>query len=306
MPVPEDRRQGRGRLFVVASPIGNLGDLSPRAREVLAEADLIAAEDTRRSGRLLAHLGLDRPLTSCHRFNEARSIERFLRELGRSKTLVLISDGGTPAISDPGYRLVAAAAEAGYEVIPIPGPCAAAAALSVAGFPAERFTFRGFLPSRRTARRKEIRKLEQITETVVLYEAPHRVLECLEDLAEEFPSRPMVLCRELTKLHEELLRGSTMEITEKLAGREKILGEIVIVLGPVPRHHASDAPRVSKLDRASREALERRFREALEREGGDEKRALRLLSRELALPRAEVKSLLQRQRPTEPEPSGDD
>lgn len=298
MAVSEDQKPARGKLFVVASPIGNLSDISPRAGQVLAAADLIVAEDTRRSGRLLAHLGISRPLASCHRFNEARSLERFLRELAQGKTLALISDGGTPAISDPGHRLVAAAAEAGHEVIPIPGPCAAAAALSVAGFPADRFTFRGFLPSRRTARRKEIRELARLAETIVLYEAPHRLLECLEDLAAEFPSRPMIVCRELTKLHEELLRGSAEELAEQLAEREKILGEIVIVIGPSPRGRTPAAPEVPDLDR--------RFREALEREGGDEKRALRLLSRQLGLPRAEIKSLLQRRPPAGSETTGKD
>ncbi|HHN74504.1 MAG TPA: rRNA (cytidine-2'-O-)-methyltransferase, partial [Acidobacteria bacterium] len=135
----------RGRLFVVASPIGNLADISPRARQALEQADLVAAEDTRRTGRLLEHLGVRRPMLSCHRFNEARSIERLLEVLERGETLALISDGGTPTISDPGYRLVAEAARLGHQVIPIPGPSAVIASLSVAGLPADRLYFAGFL-----------------------------------------------------------------------------------------------------------------------------------------------------------------
>ncbi|MDQ7006082.1 MAG: 16S rRNA (cytidine(1402)-2'-O)-methyltransferase [Acidobacteriota bacterium] len=277
---PENRQAGR--LYVVASPIGNLDDLTPRMRRALEAADLVAAEDTRRTGRLLEHLDLRRPLLSCHRFNEARSMRRLIEVLERGGTLALICDGGTPTISDPGHRLVAEAARLGHRVVPIPGPSAVIAALSVAGLPADRFYFGGFLPSRATARQRRIEAAAHLDVTVVFFEAPHRVLATLAEMESILGQRPLVLCRELTKLHEEILRGSAAEIRRALAPREKIRGEIVLVVA------AGEGPAPREADAALREA----YRAALDAEGGDRRRALRRLSRQLGRPRQELKEQL--------------
>jgi 16S rRNA (cytidine1402-2'-O)-methyltransferase len=192
-------RMKPGTLLVVATPIGNLEDLSPRGRRAFEEADLIVAEDTRRTGRLLEAHGLDRPLTSCHKFSEASRLEPLLEALSEGRTLALVTDGGTPAVSDPGRRLVAAALEAGARVVAVAGPSAVTAALSISGFPADRFLFAGFLPSKTTERRKEAAQLAAFAGTIVLFEAPHRLLDCLADLELVLGERPAALCREMTK-----------------------------------------------------------------------------------------------------------
>ncbi len=220
----------RGRLLVVATPLGNLGDLSPRAVRALGEADLVAAEDTRRTLPLLTHLGLSKPLVSSHKFNEASKLDGLLGALGEGKTIALVTDGGTPAISDPGHRLVAAALAAGHVVVAIAGPSAVAAALSVAGFPADRFRFAGFLPAAAAARRRALTALAGEPETLVFYEAPHRVLKALDAMIEALGDREAALCRELTKLHEEVLRARLSAIRTSLAARDAIRGEIVLVV----------------------------------------------------------------------------
>lgn len=280
----------RGRLLVVATPLGNLADLAPRAAAALAEADLVAAEDTRRSRTLLAHLGITRPLVSLHRFNEAAGVPRLLAELAAGRTIALVTDGGTPAISDPGHRLVAAAHDAGHAVTPLAGPCSVTAALSVAGFPADRFTFAGFLPARAAARRHELAALARAADTLVFFEAPHRVLAALEDMLGALGDRRAALCRELTKLHEEVLRAPLSAIRAALARRAEVRGEIVLVVAG-----AADEAALPPADAAcggpdsDAAAL---FRLARELEGGDVRRALRRLSRELGIPRAAVKSRL--------------
>lgn len=275
----------RGTLLVVATPIGNLDDLTPRAREALAGAALVAAEDTRRTGQLLAHLGLRRPLVACHRFSEARTVAQILGELERGAAVALVTDGGTPAVSDPGYRLVAAAHEAGHDVRAVPGASAVAAALSVAGLPADSFHFAGFLPSRRPARRREIERLAPIADTLVLFEAPHRLVECLADLSELLGVRTAVICRELTKLHEEVRRGTLAELHAEFAARERVLGEIVLVIagarGPAPAATAAEPD------------LPSRFVAALRDQDEDVERALHHLARELGIARAELRRRLQ-------------
>jgi 16S rRNA (cytidine1402-2'-O)-methyltransferase len=225
-----------GVLFVVATPIGNLDDISSRACAVLGDVDVIAAEDTRRSGQLLERLGLATPLVSLHEHNEDARAEELLRRLADGESVALVSDAGTPLISDPGYRLVSRAREAGIAVSAVPGCCAAIAALSVAGLPTARFRFEGFLPSRAVARRARLRDLRACPETLVFYEAVHRMREALVDLAAIFgEERPAFLARELTKLHETTYRGSLAAVIAARGadpGGEK--GEFTLVVGGAP------------------------------------------------------------------------
>lgn len=220
-----------GRLIVVGTPIGNIGDLSGRARTALAEAELIAAEDTRHTGQMLANLGIHRPLLSLHDHNEHHRIEEVLSRLQGGTVIALVSDAGTPLISDPGFGLVRAAAAAGYVVQSIPGPSAVTAALSVAGLPTDRFSFEGFLPARAGERRRALSALAADTHTLVFFEAPHRIVECLRDMAELLGAeRKAVVARELTKTHETLYRGTLAELAA-LGETEANLarGEITVV-----------------------------------------------------------------------------
>jgi len=287
----------RGRLLVVATPLGNLGDLSPRAARALAEADLVAAEDTRRTLPLLTHLGLSKPMVSSHKFNEAAGLAGLLNTLAEGKTIALVTDGGTPAISDPGHRLVAAAHAAGHAVVAIAGPSAVAAALSVAGFPADRFRFAGFLPAAAAARRRALAALATEPETLVFYEAPHRVLKALDAMIEALGDREAALCRELTKLHEEVLRAPLSAIRASLAARDAIRGEIVLVVAGAGREGTRAGAERAGTEagmEAGMEAVAYRvlFAMARELEDGDPRRAVRRLARELGLARAEVKARL--------------
>ena len=192
-----------GTLFVVATPIGNLDDITARALRILGEVSLIAAEDTRHSARLLQHFGIGTPLAACHEHNERADGGRFLARLAAGEDIALISDAGTPLISDPGFHLVRQARAAGVRVTPVPGACAAVAALSAAGLPSDRFSFEGFLPAKRAGRRTRLEALREEARTMVFYEAPHRILECLQDMAELFGAeRQAVLAREVTKTFE--------------------------------------------------------------------------------------------------------
>jgi 16S rRNA (cytidine1402-2'-O)-methyltransferase len=219
-----------GRLFVVATPLGNLEDLSARARRTLREVALIACEDTRRTARLLAGDEVRVPLTSLFEHNEREKCEHILEALRGGKDVALVSDAGTPAISDPGYRLVRAARDEGLPVIPVPGPSAVTAALSVSGLPSDRFLFVGFLPARRTARRRALAELAEERATLVLYESPLRVVECLADLFDCLGEREAFLCREATKLHEEYLRAPLSALRALLLAREVVRGEVVLVV----------------------------------------------------------------------------
>lgn len=225
-----------GCLYVVATPIGNLGDLSPRAQSVLARVDLICAEDTRTSGQLLAAFGLHRPMLALHDHNEDRVAARLVADLTAGKTLALISDAGTPLVSDPGYALVKAVRDAGLELRAIPGPSALIAALSVAGLPTDEFSFAGFLPAKAGARRERLRSLAAEARTLVFYEAPHRIVECAEDLAREFgAARPVCLVRELSKRFEQSIRLPAGELPAWLqADENRQRGEFVLVVGGAP------------------------------------------------------------------------
>ena len=205
--------KGPGRLQVVATPIGNLNDLSTRAHQALAEADVVAAEDTRHTLGLLQAIGVSKPMVSLHAYNEGQRVPDLLARLGAGEVIALVSDAGTPLLSDPGYELVSAAANAGFEVHVIPGPSAITAALAVAGLPTSRFCFEGFLPSRSRERRTELARLSRETRTLVFFEAPHRIAETLADMVSEFGSeRRAVVARELTKTHETIYRGKLSEL----------------------------------------------------------------------------------------------
>lgn len=217
-------------LYVVGTPIGNLSDLSDRAREVLREADVVYAEDTRRTGRLLKAIGSEAPLRSLHEHNEAARTGEVLGRLRGGGRCALVSDAGTPGISDPGRRVVAAVREEGLPVAPVPGPSAVTAALSVAGLPADRFAFPGFPPRSGREREAWMERLEALTVTAVVFEAPGRVAGLLAAWAERgLGGRACVLCRELTKLHEETVRGTVRELAERTAGTE-LRGEVTLVL----------------------------------------------------------------------------
>ena len=219
-------------LHVVATPIGNLGDLSPRAQQVLREVAAICAEDTRRSGQLLAHFGIGTSLVALHEHNEQQLAQRLVARLLGGESLALVSDAGTPLVSDPGYRLVKAAREAGIRVSPVPGPSALIAALSVAGLPSDRFAFEGFLPAKASARRERLAALAGEPRTLVFYESSHRIDEALADMAAAFGGqRPAALARELTKLFETVLDGSLASLHERvLADPDQRKGEFVVMV----------------------------------------------------------------------------
>jgi 16S rRNA (cytidine1402-2'-O)-methyltransferase len=220
-----------GKLVVVATPIGNLDDLSPRARAAFAEADLIACEDTRHTGRLLAHIGVKRPLVSLHEHNERQRLPRLLAELATGKTIAVASDAGTPLLSDPGYVLVREAAAAGVTIEPIPGPSALLAALVASGLPPYPFTFAGFPPPKGGKRRTFYKGWADLGHTLVIFESPHRLLPSLADAIAELGDRPTAIARELTKLHEEVLRGPLSSLLAELEKRPSLKGEFVVVIG---------------------------------------------------------------------------
>lgn len=255
----------RGRLEVVATPIGNLADLSPRARDALAAADLVAAEDTRRSGQLLAALGLHKPMMSLHAHNERERGDALLARLQAGEVVALVSDAGTPLLSDPGFDLVRRAAAAGIEVRTVPGPTAIAAALSVAAIATDRFCFEGFLPAKPAERRSRLQSLVTEARTLVFFETPHRIVAALEDLAAIFGAeRQAAVTRELTKVHESVYRGTLAELAARAAAEANFArGEITLVVAGV-------APAAIEVDEgdpvvaaARRETLERTLRAAL-------------------------------------------
>ncbi|MEK6712279.1 MAG: 16S rRNA (cytidine(1402)-2'-O)-methyltransferase [Nitrospinota bacterium] len=227
----EDRLPLPPGIYLVATPIGNLEDLSARQARVLRECDAIACEDTRHTGLLLSRLGIKRPLISYHEHNEAARAEELARRAAGGERVAVVTDAGTPGISDPAYRVVRAAIGKGVTVTPIPGPSAAVAALSASGLPTDRFAFEGFLPPKGEKRRRRLEALLGEERTVALYESPHRVARLAEEVAALAPGRPVVLARELTKLHEEFLRGRASEVAERLKGK-KVRGECVFLIGP--------------------------------------------------------------------------
>jgi 16S rRNA (cytidine1402-2'-O)-methyltransferase len=227
-------------LYVVSTPIGNLGDLTQRARETLAAVDLVAAEDTRRTGQLLAHLAIERPLLAYHDHSDERVAERIVERICAGGSVALVCDAGTPTISDPGYRLVRAVQDAGGRVVPIPGASALLAALSAAGLPSDRFAFEGFLAARSAARRRQIEGFAAAPQTRVLYEAPHRLLETLDDLLAILgPRREVALARELTKRFETVHRAPLATLRDWVAADDnQQRGECVLLIAPPPAQEA--------------------------------------------------------------------
>ncbi len=265
-----------GTLYVVATPIGNLEDVTLRAVRVLGEVTVVACEDTRRTRALLTHLGLSTPAVSYHEHNETARAAQLVSRLLDGDSVALVSDAGTPCISDPGYRLVREAAAAGIDVVPVPGASACIAALSASGLATDAFLFAGFLPAKRGARRARLEELAGVRETVVFYEAPHRIGAMLEDLAEAFGPREVAVARELTKVHEETLRGTIAAVAAALAA-DRRRGEFVVVV------EGAKAP-----DRKA-ETMPIRDRVAeLEAEGVSRMDAVKRVAKERGLPKREV------------------
>lgn len=271
----QGQEQGaKGTLYVVATPIGNLEDITYRAVRVLGEVDLVAAEDTRHSRKLFARFGIQKPLLSYHDHNEQQRQVELLEHLQSGRDVALISDAGTPCIADPGYRLIASCHAAGITVVPIPGPSAVITALSAAGVSTERFAFEGYLPARAKARADLLRQLLGEQRTLVFYEAPHRLAATLADLVEILGGdRQLVVARELTKLHEEFFRGTMVEAVDRFH-QQPARGELVLVIPP-----ATQGPQTN-----AREALRRLLNDSdLSR-----REAVKLIAREYGLPSSEV------------------
>jgi 16S rRNA (cytidine1402-2'-O)-methyltransferase len=231
----DDRSTGRdadrtaGKLYVVATPIGNMGDLSPRAADILAKVDLVAAEDTRVTGKLLSRIDAKNRMLSYREQTEHKLSAELVERMLAGESVALVSDAGTPTISDPGYRLVHAAAEAGIEIVSVPGPSAVIALLSVAGLPTDRFRFEGFPPPRTSARRRLLESLRGAHATVVFYESPHRIADFLREVADTLGDPRVAVGRELTKMHEEVRRGTASEVAASFEGRDP-RGEIVVAI----------------------------------------------------------------------------
>jgi len=268
-----------GRLYLVATPIGNLEDITYRAVRILNEADCIACEDTRQTRKLLDHYGIHKPVISYHEHNEAERAIELASQMAAGSVIALVSDAGVPLISDPGYRLVRAAIEAGVPVHPIPGPSAALAALSASGLPTDSFRFGGFLPVKPGQRVKALEAIRDEHATVIFYEAPHRILEALEAISQTLGSRPVVAARELTKIHEEFLRGTAKEIYHTLAARDSIKGEFTLLIGKATEPEPDDTP----LDQAV---------DALESSGVPRMEAIKQVARRRGLSKREVYSQL--------------
>jgi 16S rRNA (cytidine1402-2'-O)-methyltransferase len=273
-------RPAPGTLYVVATPIGNLEDITQRAIRILRQVDLVACEDTRHAAKLLHRYGISTPRESCHEHNELQRAPQLLDLLRAGKSVALISDAGTPLMSDPGFRLVSACREAGIPVIPIPGPSAVIAALSASGLPTDSFLFAGYLPPRRGARRSRLQELAPLRCTLVFYEAPHRLLSALGDMLAVLGPRKACLAREITKVHEEWKRGTIAEILESMASRERILGEITIVV---------DRGTDSALPRPRPDSIQEHIEQVISTGGGvSSKEALKEVARQRGITRRDA------------------
>jgi len=274
----------KGMLYVAATPIGNLEDITLRALRVLKEADLIACEDTRQTQKLLSHYGIEKPTVSYHEHNEAERATELVVRLEQGATIALVSDAGMPGISDPGYRVVALAVERGIQVIPIPGAVAFASALAASGLPTDAFRFNGFLPAKSGQRKEALEAVRSSSLTEIFYEAPHRLIAALSDvIAVLGAERPVVVARELTKIHEEFVRGTAGDVLRQFESRPgEVKGEIVLLIGK------GSSPVVAKVN--ARERLDTIMRD----QKLDEKAALKVLAREMGVSKSEVYREVQR------------
>jgi 16S rRNA (cytidine1402-2'-O)-methyltransferase len=267
-----------GTLYLVSTPIGNLEDITLRALRVLKEVQLIACEDTRHTRVLMDHYGIKTKLTSYHEHNERARAEELTTLLEEGKSLAVVTDAGTPGISDPGFRLARLAAERGVDVVPIPGPTAFVAALVASGLPTDEFFFAGFLPARSTQRRARLTEMRTVLSTLVFYEAPHRVADSLQDARDILGEREAAVARELTKMHEEIVRGTLSRLAEHFRAADAQRGEMVLI---IDRHVLEAAKQDSEQDVAARVA-------ALEGEGLDARAALKRVAKEMGLSRSEA------------------
>jgi len=273
-----------GVIYVVATPIGNLEDITLRALRVLKQADLVACEDTRRTRILLDHYQIRKPVISYHEHNEAARAEELVRRAAEGACIVVVSDAGLPAIADAGYRVVTLAIARGVPVVPLPGPVAAETALAVSGLPCEAFRFGGFLPPKRGRRRRLLEALAAETATLIFYESPRRILDTLHDVAQVLGARPVVVAREMTKVHEEFLRGPAAVVRAELSRRPAIQGEITLLIG---RAAASPAPapalagRVEELIRVQRLDKMSALKQAAREHGLSKREAYRQLQQEI-------------------------
>jgi 16S rRNA (cytidine1402-2'-O)-methyltransferase len=229
--MPQEPENPPAGIYLVTTPIGNLEDISDRQRRILESCDLVACEDTRRTGLLLSRLSIKKPLLSYHDHNESARAEQLAEKAAAGEIVAVVSDAGTPGISDPAYRVVRAAIERGVPIVPIPGPSAVMAALVASGLPTDRFVFEGFLPQKGERRWRRVEELLEEERTVILFESPHRVVRLIEEISKCAPARPLVLAREITKLYEEFLRGTAAELAERMKGRS-VKGECVLLFGP--------------------------------------------------------------------------
>jgi 16S rRNA (cytidine1402-2'-O)-methyltransferase len=273
-----------GTLYVVATPIGNLEDITYRAVRVLKEADLIACEDTRHTAKLLHHYGIDKRTVSYHEHNEAARAEELVAKLTAGLNIAQVSDAGMPGISDPGYRVISLAIERGVKVVPIPGPSALVAALAASGLPTDSFQFLGFLPAKSGQRRTLLESLRAATHTTVVYEAPHRIAETMKDVVELLGAdRPVALARELTKVHEEFIRGAAGEVLRRVQEQE-LKGEMTLLIGKSAGQEAQ----------TKEKNLVERLKEIMHEQKLDEKAGLKVLAKERGLSKSEVYRELQR------------
>jgi len=284
---PESKRMTEqkkpGTLYVVATPIGNLEDITYRAVRILKEADLIACEDTRHTAKLLQHYGIDKPTVSYHEHNEAARAEELVAKLTAGLNVAQVSDAGMPGISDPGYRVIKLAIERGVPVVPIPGASAVVTALAASGLPTDSSQFLGFLPAKSGQRRTMLEALRNAAQTTVVYEAPHRIAETIKDIVELLGAeRPVVLARELTKMHEEFIRGSAAEVLQRVQQHE-LKGEMTLLIGK----GAGEA-------RAAAKDIGRRLAEIMQEQKLDENAALKVVAKEQGISKSEAYRELQR------------
>ena len=282
-PMGSGDNTGQGTLYIVATPIGNLEDITYRAVRILKEADLIACEDTRQTRKLLDHYGIDKPTVSYHEHNEAGRAQELVAKLEQGQTVAQVSDAGMPGISDPGYRVVKLAIDRGIPVVPVPGASAVITALAASGLPTDDFEFKGFLPAKSGQRRTALEQMRNAQHTIIVYEAPHRIREAIEDIVHTLGSdRPVVIARELTKMHEEFIRGTANEVLKQIAERE-LKGEITLLIG---KAESKQVP--------SEGDLRARLQQIMRDQHLDEKAAMKILAKERGLGKSELYRELQR------------